>query len=36
MLCLTVSTFDSDPRLAGNGRAASCGVGIELIDILLH
>jgi hypothetical protein len=29
MLCLVVSVSDSDPRLA-----ASCGVGIELIDIL--
>jgi len=36
MLCLAVSTFHNDPRLAANGRAASCGVAIELIDILLH
>jgi len=36
MLCLAVSTFHSDPRLAVAGGAVSRGVGIELIDILLH
>jgi hypothetical protein len=36
MLCLAVATFDLDLRPADSGRAASCGVGIELIDILLH
>ena len=34
MLCLAVSAFHSDPLLAFDGRAASRGVGIELIDIL--
>jgi hypothetical protein len=34
MLCLAVSTFERNPLHADHGCAASCGVGIELIDIL--
>jgi len=34
MLCLAVSTFERNPLHADTGCAVSCGVGIELIDIL--
>jgi hypothetical protein len=34
MLCLAFSSFHRDPLAAIDGGTVSCGVGIELIDIL--